>query len=154
LCRSSKHPGKRASDALDGRTSSSLLSFVGDAYLNEMGVTNRLRPKDTTTVGEITADAEDVPDNLGLADIDHFAQFIRGTKVPPRDVPLAVTHDAQAGQVIFARIGCGTCHVATIVTAPAGTRINGGAFATPDALGNKTIHPSVWRLSVARRRDR
>jgi CxxC motif-containing protein (DUF1111 family) len=28
---------------------SSLLSFIGDAYLNEMGVTNRLRPKDVTT---------------------------------------------------------------------------------------------------------
>ena len=26
---------------------SSLLSFIGDAYLNEMGVTNRLRPKDS-----------------------------------------------------------------------------------------------------------
>src|SRR6201987_2180152 len=59
---------------------SSLLSFIGDAYLNEMGVTNRLHPKDTTTVGKITADPEDVPDNLGLADIDHFAQFIRGPK--------------------------------------------------------------------------
>jgi CxxC motif-containing protein (DUF1111 family) len=80
---------------------SSLLSFVGDAYLNEMGVTNRLRPKDTTTLGKITADPEDVPDNLGLADIDHFAQFIRGTKVPPRDVALAATRDAQAGQAIF-----------------------------------------------------
>jgi CxxC motif-containing protein (DUF1111 family) len=120
---------------------SSLLSFVGDAYLNEMGVTNRLRPKDTTTLGKITADPEDVPDNLGLADIDHFAQFIRGTKVPPRDVALAATHDAQAGQAIFARIGCSTCHVASIVTAPAGTVINGGAFTVPDALGNKTIHP-------------
>jgi CxxC motif-containing protein (DUF1111 family) len=120
---------------------SSLLSFVADAYLNEMGVTNRLRPKDTTTVGKITADPEDVPDNLGLADIDHFARFIRGTKVPPRDAALAATHDAQAGQLIFAKIGCGTCHVATIVTAPAGTVVNGGAFTVPDALGNKTIHP-------------
>ena len=64
---------------------SSLLSFIGDAYLNEMGVTNRLRPKDTTTVGKVTRDPEDVPDGLGLADIDHFAQFVRGTKVPPRD---------------------------------------------------------------------
>jgi hypothetical protein len=64
---------------------SSLLSFIGDAYLNEMGVTNRLRAKDVTTVGKITSDPEDVPDNLGLADIDHFAQFIRGTKAPPRD---------------------------------------------------------------------
>src|SRR5207248_9940439 len=38
---------------------SSLLSFIGDAYLNEMGVTNRLRPKDTTTVGKVTSDPED-----------------------------------------------------------------------------------------------
>src|SRR5579859_529941 len=58
---------------------SSLLSFIGDAYLNEMGITNRLRPKDATTVLKITKDPEDVPDDLGLDDIDHFAQFIRGT---------------------------------------------------------------------------
>jgi hypothetical protein len=70
---------------------SSLLSFIGDAYLNEMGVTNRLRPKDETTIGKITPDPEDVPDDLGLADIDHFAQFVRGTKVPPRDATLAAT---------------------------------------------------------------
>jgi hypothetical protein len=63
---------------------STLLSFIGDAYLNGMGVSNRLRLQDVTTVGKITADPEDVPDALGLADIHHFAQFIRGTKVPPR----------------------------------------------------------------------
>jgi CxxC motif-containing protein (DUF1111 family) len=120
---------------------SSLLSFIGDAYLNEMGVTNRLRPKDTTTVGKVTADPEDVPDNLGLADIDHFAQFIRGTKVPPRDAVLAATSDAQAGQARFEKIRCNTCHVESITTAPAGTLINGGAFSVPDALGNKIIHP-------------
>jgi CxxC motif-containing protein (DUF1111 family) len=120
---------------------SSLLSFIGDAYLNEMGVTNRLRPKDVTTVGKITPDPEDVPDNLGLADIDHFAQFIRGTKVPPRDAVLSATAAAQAGQNLFEKIGCATCHVSTIITAPAGTVINGGAFAVPEALGNKIIHP-------------
>jgi CxxC motif-containing protein (DUF1111 family) len=120
---------------------SSLLSFIGDAYLNEMGVTNRLRPKDVTTVGKITSDPEDIPDNLGLADIDHFAQFIRGTKVPPRDAVLSSTAFAQAGQNLFEKIGCATCHVSTITTAPAGTAINGGAFAVPEALGNKIIHP-------------
>jgi CxxC motif-containing protein (DUF1111 family) len=120
---------------------SSLLSFVADAYLNEMGVTNRLRPMDITTVGKITPDPEDVPDNLGLADIDHFAQFVRGTKVPPRDAALAATYAAQAGQAIFEKIGCSTCHVGTIVTAPAGTLVNGGTFTVPDALGNKIIHP-------------
>jgi CxxC motif-containing protein (DUF1111 family) len=120
---------------------SSLLSFVGDAYLNEMGVTNRLRPHDTTTIGKITPDPEDTPDNLGLADIDHFAQFVRGTKVPPRDTTLAATPDAIAGAALFEKIGCATCHVSSIVTAPAGTVINGGAFSVPAALGNKIIHP-------------
>jgi CxxC motif-containing protein (DUF1111 family) len=120
---------------------SSLLSFVADAYLNEMGVTNRLRPHDTTTIGKVTPDPEDTPDNLGLAAIDHFAQFLRGTKVPPRDTVLAATADAQAGQAIFEKIGCATCHVGTIVTAPVGTVVNGGAFTVPAALGNKVIHP-------------
>src|SRR6202051_1966814 len=65
-----------------------LLSFIGDAYLNEMGVTNRLRPTDVTTVLKTTTDPEDQPDDLGLADIDHFDQFITGTMVPPRDTVL------------------------------------------------------------------
>jgi CxxC motif-containing protein (DUF1111 family) len=120
---------------------SSLLSFIGDAYLNEMGVTNRLRPKDTTTVCKITQDPEDTPDDLGMADIDHFAQFVRGTKVPPPDAVLAATPAALQGRDLFRNIGCGTCHVESIVTAAPGTLINGGMFAVPAALGNKIIHP-------------
>ena len=120
---------------------SSLLSFVGDAYLNEMGITNRLRPKDTTTVCKTTQDIEDVPDGLGMANIDHFTQFIRATKVPPRDAALAATPDAVAGHRLFARIGCNLCHLESITTAPAGTTINGGMFIVPEALGDKTIHP-------------
>jgi len=119
----------------------SLLSFVGDAYEMEMGITNRLRPKDATTVSKVTSDPEDTPDALGLADIDHFTQFIRGTKVPPPAAVLAATAAAQAGHEIFQRIGCNTCHVESIVTAPAGTVINGGTFRVPEALGNKVIHP-------------
>jgi CxxC motif-containing protein (DUF1111 family) len=120
---------------------SSLLSFIGDAYLNEMGVTNRLRPNDETTIGKITPDPEDVPDDLGLADIDHFAQFVRGTKVPPRDTTLAATAAAEEGNRLFGQIGCSACHVASITTAQPGTVIDGGTFAVPVALGNKIIHP-------------
>ena len=120
---------------------SSLLSFIGDAYLNEMGITNRLKPKDETTIGKVTGDPEDMPDDLGLADIDHFAQFIRGTKAPPRDAELAASADAQAGQALFQSIGCNVCHVQTITTAPPGKLIDGGTFAIPVALGNKIIHP-------------
>ena len=119
----------------------SLLSFIGDAYLNEMGVTNRLRPHDTTAIGKVTPDPEDVPDRLGLANIDHFAQFVRGTKVPPRDATLAASASAQAGERLFHAIGCAACHVAIIVTAPAGTLIDGGSFTVPEALGDKIIHP-------------
>jgi CxxC motif-containing protein (DUF1111 family) len=118
-----------------------VLSFAADAYLNEMGVTNRLRPHDVTTVCKVTADPEDTPAANGLADIDRFAQFIRATRVPPRDTVLAATADAQAGAGLFAAIGCGICHVATLVTAPVGTVINGGAYTVPEALGNKLIHP-------------
>jgi CxxC motif-containing protein (DUF1111 family) len=119
----------------------SLLSFIADAYLNEMGVTSRLKPIDTTTVCKVTPDPEDVPDELGLANIDHFAQFVRGTQVPPRDATLAATPDALAGKTLFENVGCNICHVESITTAPAGTLVNGGQFRVPDALGNKVIHP-------------
>src|SRR6202167_5840520 len=118
-----------------------ILSFSGDAYLNEMGVTNRLKPKDVTSVCKVTTDPEDKPDALGLADIDHFAQFIRGTQAPPRDAVLAATADAVAGQSLFSSVGCATCHVATLTTDPPGTVINGGAYTVPAALGNKIFHP-------------
>ncbi|MBV8819572.1 MAG: hypothetical protein JO022_14525, partial [Acidobacteriaceae bacterium] len=89
----------------------------------------------------VTTDPEDTPDSNGLADIDHFAQFIRGTMAPPRDAALAQTPDAQIGAQLFENIGCSTCHVTTLVTAPPGTALNGGTYIVSAALGNKIIHP-------------
>jgi CxxC motif-containing protein (DUF1111 family) len=120
---------------------SSLLSFIADAYLNEMGITNRLRPTNVTTVLNTTTGIEDQPDQLGLADIDHFAQFIRGTMVPPRDTVLAATPAALKGGALFTQLGCSVCHVQSITTAPPGTVIDGGMFTVPEALGAKIIHP-------------
>ncbi|HEX6502652.1 MAG TPA: di-heme oxidoredictase family protein [Terriglobales bacterium] len=119
----------------------SLLSFASDAYINEQGITNRLNPTDTTTVCKTTSDPEDTPDNLGMADIDHFAVFMRGTMALPVDSALLATSAAQQGQQLFNSIGCNICHVPSITTAPPGTVINGGAFTVPAALGNKIIHP-------------
>jgi CxxC motif-containing protein (DUF1111 family) len=119
----------------------SLLSFAGDAYLNEMGITSRLDPTEVTGICDTVPDPEDHADAQGLADIDHFARFMRATKAPSRDLALAATSDAITGQNIFNSIGCAICHVPTITTAPAGTVINGGAFTVPAALGNKNIHP-------------
>jgi CxxC motif-containing protein (DUF1111 family) len=119
----------------------SLLSFAGDAYLNEQGITNRFFPQDVTNVCDNTTDPEDTTGADGLNDIDHFARFLRASKAPPRDTALASQPDAQAGSRIFDAIGCNLCHVSSMKTAPAGTAINGGNFTIPDALGGKVFHP-------------
>src|SRR5882724_7842997 len=63
----------------------SLLSFAGDAYLNEMGITNRLQPNEVTNLCSNTSEPNDKPGADGLSDIDRFARFIRATKAPARD---------------------------------------------------------------------
>jgi CxxC motif-containing protein (DUF1111 family) len=119
----------------------SLLSFAGDAYLNEMGITNRLQPTEITNLCNSTSEPNDKPGADGLSDIDRFARFIRATKAPARDSQLANSAAAKKGLGLFEKIGCGTCHVETLSTAPAGTKINGGTFTIPAALGSLTLHP-------------
>jgi CxxC motif-containing protein (DUF1111 family) len=119
----------------------SLLSFSGDAYLNEMGITTRLFPDEVTKLCNTASEPNDPPGADGLDDLDHFARFIRATKVPARDSQLAATPEAQRGAQLFAKIGCATCHVPSLTTAPAGSKINGGTFSVPAALGDKTFYP-------------
>src|SRR5580704_14017191 len=66
----------------------SLLSFAGDAYLNEMGITNRLQPDEVTNLCNTVSEPNDTPGPDGLSDIDHFARFVRATKAPARDSQL------------------------------------------------------------------
>src|SRR6202162_2998344 len=119
----------------------SLLSFSGDAYLNEMGITNRLQPDEVTNLCNAHSEPNDTPGPDGLSDIDHFARFVRATKAPARDSQLASGAVAKKGESLFDKIGCATCHVETLITAPAGTKINGGTFTIPAALGSVTFHP-------------
>ena len=119
----------------------SLLSFAGDAYLNEMGITNRLQPDEVTKICNTAAEPNDTPGRDGLSDIDHFARFIRATKAPARDSQVASGEVAKKGEGLFGKIGCATCHVTTLTTAAAGTKINGGTFTIPDALGSVIFHP-------------
>ena len=119
----------------------SLLSFSGDAYLNEMGITTRLFPDEVTKLCNTVAEPNDQPGPDGLADVDHFARFIRSMKAPPRDQILATTPFAKRGSELFDKIGCAVCHVRTLVTGATGTKINGGAFVIPAAIGGKTFHP-------------
>jgi CxxC motif-containing protein (DUF1111 family) len=119
----------------------SLLSFSADAYLNEMGITNRLQPDEVTNLCNAASEPNDTPGTDGLSDIDHFARFMRASEAPARDVTLSQTAEAKNGEGLFDKIGCANCHVATLTTAPAGTVINGGNFTIPPALGDKTFHP-------------
>jgi len=135
----------------------SLLSFASDAYLNEIGITNRFNLVENTSLGRFVgfgSGFDVVPDNQPCTsipnttcgedkddDISAFATFMRATKAPPRDAALAATADAVAGSQLFDAIGCNTCHTRSITTAAVGTVINGGAFTVPAALGNKIIHP-------------
>jgi CxxC motif-containing protein (DUF1111 family) len=124
---------------------SSLLSFAADAYLNEMGVTNRLLNTENTSNGTNvqggTFDGKGDPTATGeddAGDINEFTTFMRCLKAPPRGT---INAQVTAGQSVFNAIGCATCHVGTITTAPAGTVINGGALTVSTALGDKNIHP-------------
>jgi len=119
----------------------SLLSFSADAYINEMGITNRLQPDEVTNICNTASEPNDKAGADGLSDIDHFARFMRATEAPARDITLSQTPDAKHGEELFDKIGCVTCHVATLMTASAGTPINGGEFTIPPALGDKTFHP-------------
>jgi len=119
----------------------SLLSFSGDAYINEMGITNRLFPDEVTKLCNTAPEPNNQPDPDGFADIDRFTRFMRATKAPARDKQLAETPLAKKGSELFDKIGCATCHVRSLTTAAAGTKINGGMFTIPDALAQKTFYP-------------
>jgi CxxC motif-containing protein (DUF1111 family) len=121
----------------------SLVSFSGDAYLNEMGITNPFDGNggrvENNALGQsvaafdMVADPEDDGD-----DVEAFANFMRATRAPGRGpITAAVTR----GETLFAQGACSICHTPTFTTAAPGTLINRGAFTVPAALGNKRIRP-------------
>src|SRR6185503_7775571 len=128
----------------------SLVSFSGDAYLIEMGITNPFdgsggtqeNPASTAdgvvnvTFPSVFDPVED-PEDDGL-DVLAFADFMAATRAPRRG---AITAAVTRGDALFNSVGCAVCHTRTFTTAAPGTLINGGAFAVPAALGNKIIHP-------------
>jgi len=104
----------------------SLLAFAGDAYFNEMGITNdlfRAEPPADTSLAKLRScfpDAnEDIRDTrTGLRGVDNFANFLKFLAPPPRG---AVTGQALRGERIFADIGCASCHRPQLETGPSAT---------------------------------
>ena len=106
-----------------------LLSFAGDAYLNEVGITSRLFPTENAPNGkaallaqyDLVADPEDVVDPAtGKSDIDHFADYMR-MLAPPPTVPL--TDRARAGKQLFNDVNCDSCHLPSMTTGPSSIRM-------------------------------
>jgi len=119
----------------------SLPSFVADAHLNEIGITNPLQPDEVTRLCNTVHEPNDAQGPDGLFDIDRLTRFVRALKSPPRDQQLAGTPLAKKGSELFDKVGCASCHVRSLKTAAAGTRIDGGTFIIPPALGSVTFHP-------------
>jgi CxxC motif-containing protein (DUF1111 family) len=128
----------------------SLLNFSAGAYLNEMGITSPLQPRENTSNGrdvsqfDLVADPEDEAERKPNIkpkkhedferpfgeDVEAFARFMRSTKVPPRDFALSqgevckTADDTLAGgEKIFHDLGCAVCHKPRYVTPKAGTVI-------------------------------
>ncbi len=120
----------------------SLLSFCGDAFHNEMGVSNSVIPSEITSNG-LSLAAYDVradPESNGW-EVQLVAEFIRATRVPPRDAKSSRSAVVKAGARLFESVGCGICHVSTLTTAKTGSPGVVLGTALPAALGDKTIHP-------------
>ena len=109
--------------------------FSGDAYLNEMGVTNPSFPVENCR----NAGADNCPPlfsacnpfpqmNDDGGDVNNFTNFMMLLAPPPRGT---ITSSVQRGAQLFDAIGCTDCHTPTFQT-----RSNPIA-----ALSNKVFHP-------------
>lgn len=120
-----------------------LTSACADSLRNELGIRNRLYPDEyanhQAAAGPTPLDTAD-PTN-GETELQQLVEEIRRTSPPERDRRLARGAEAQAGEKLFAEIGCALCHVATYKTLRAGTLINGGTYSVTSLIGDKTIHP-------------
>lgn len=117
----------------------SLLSFAANAYLNEVGITNPLFPDEITTLCNMAQEPNDTRGPDGLFDIDRVTRFVRATKAPAPD--RQPSPQAKSGSELFDTVGCATCHVRSLTTAATGTRVDGGTYVVPPAMGSVTFHP-------------
>jgi len=114
-----------------------ILTFSGDASLNEMGITNALVGQENAPNGDLLLLAqcdtvpdfpnpEDQDDAFGFSFIERITDFQRFLAPPPQ-----TPRSGMSGEAVFAAIGCASCHhpVFTTGTAPEA------------ALSGKTIHP-------------
>ncbi len=113
-----------------------VLTFSGDALLNEIGITNDLVLTENAPNGDpallatcdTVAEPEDVADGGGIRFIDRVTDFQRFLAAPPQ-----TPKTGMSGEAIFASVGCTECHTAAFTTRD--------DPALEDAIRNKVIRP-------------
>jgi CxxC motif-containing protein (DUF1111 family) len=108
-----------------------LFQFSGDAYLNEMGITNPQFPTELCPNGNCSLMAACNPlptlNDNGTA-VVAFNDFMRMLAPPPRGT---INAQVTAGDAVFNSIGCADCHTPTLSS----------GLSDIAALSNKTYHP-------------
>ena len=107
-----------------------LFQFSGDAYLNEMGITNPEFPAENCPQGDCASLVYNpVPglnnDGDGVAAFNDFMTLL----APPSRG--AISAEVVTGSLVFIRIGCGSCHTPVLATGPNPVK----------ALSQKLFHP-------------
>jgi CxxC motif-containing protein (DUF1111 family) len=151
-----------------------LLAFSGDAYRNEMGITNDLF-RDEVALGidsetmkfcSPRRGVEDVRDRrTGLRGIDKFESFMR-LLAPIARGPM--DDSVRAGEQVFNAIGCASCHTPVLRTGPSSNPIfdrknvplysdlllhdvgTGDGIEQASAEANEIRTPALWGLRVRR----
>src|SRR5262245_23633569 len=82
-----------------------LEQFVGDAFRNELGITNPIAPTDLVEAGSGCGGPKAALDDDGTA-VRMVTAFI--ASLPPPRSTLGPQH--RAGEILFSNIGCAACH--------------------------------------------
>ncbi len=99
-----------------------LLAFAADAYVNEMGITNRFFPEENAPNGKaaLLARADQIMDpedhvnpTTGKSDVDRAAAYMRLLAPPTRGT---VTAEVLEGERVFHSINCTACHIPALTT--------------------------------------
>jgi CxxC motif-containing protein (DUF1111 family) len=152
-----------------------LLAFSGDAYRNEMGITNELFPNesangiDAATMALCSPPRSGVEDvrnrQTGLRGIDNFENFMR-LLAPIGRGP--IDDKVRAGEQLFLSIGCASCHTPVLITGRSSNPVfdrkevhlysdlllhdvgTGDGIEQSAALAGEIRTPSLWGLRLRR----
>jgi CxxC motif-containing protein (DUF1111 family) len=152
----------------------SLLVFGADAYLNEMGITSDLFPREQSfgIAPELMRLCDPIPDPEDVAEpatgrrgIDNFESFMKFLAPVARG---PVDAEVRLGEQTFDAIGCAACHVPVLHTGPSSNPLfdrqpvalyadlllhdvgTGDGIAQAAAAANEVRTPALWGLRFRR----